>query len=469
MISLTGSYGRADIMIDVVEDECIQQIKTFLDHVIMTDTVAKIMPDTHGGAGSVIGFTAPLTSIGICSNIVGVDEGCGMHSWLIESDQPLVFEEIDKQIRQVVPLGTSRHQKPIATMENDFCFDSASKAVSDFVDAYNRKFETDFIPPVIDYVWWIKLCRRISAQGTDLEKTADNQIGTLGGGNHFIEIGKNNDGGCRLTVHSGSRNIGKRCADYFQKIAQLQLYNPDSERDLAFLTGQDAMDYFVALNVMQQYAGMNREVIGDRISEATGLILEDEIESVHNFIDFRDMIIRKGAIRSYEGERMIIPFNMRDGMFVCEGRSNPDWNYSAPHGAGRVMSRTEARRTLKLEDYQKQMDGIYSTSICADTLDEAPDTYKKMDLIANAIGPTAHIIDRFIPVYNLKSSDDGSSFGRKKKKEQRSNDNSTDAIWQRVKSTLPKGVITPENESKMRVLFEADQRAFCKTWRSGNV
>ena len=194
-------------------------------------------------------------------------------------------------------------------------------------------------------------------------------------------------------IHSGSRNFGKRVAEYFQKIAEGQEHNKTGNRDLAYLKGQDMMDYLVAMVFMREFATMNRELMG---------------ESIHNFIDDRDFVIRKGAIRSYEGERMVIPFNMAIGSWICEGKSNAEWNNSGPHGAGRIMSRGEAKRNLKLEDFQKQMTdaGVFSTSICAETLDEAPGSYKDAATIQNAIEPTAKIIHVLKPIYNLKSAED---------------------------------------------------------------
>ena len=209
-------------------------------------------------------------------------------------------------------------------------------------------------------------------------------------------------------IHSGSRNFGKRVAEYFQKIAEGQEHNKTGNRDLAYLKGQDMMDYLVAMVFMREFATMNRELMGELVARAGGFELADSIESIHNFIDDRDFVIRKGAIRSYEGERMVIPFNMAIGSWICEGKSNAEWNNSGPHGAGRIMSRGEAKRNLKLEDFQKQMTdaGVFSTSICAETLDEAPGSYKDAATIQNAIEPTAKIIHVLKPIYNLKSAED---------------------------------------------------------------
>jgi len=232
----------------------------------------------------------------------------------------------------------------------------------------------------------------------------DCSIGTLGGGNHFIEIGENDKKWQYVTVHTGSRNFGNRVADYFQKKAEKMEYNKVYNRDLAFLKGEDAMEYYVAMNFVQKFAQMNRKTILYCINKAIEVPLDDStfVESIHNHIDFHDMILRKGAISSYKDKQMVIPFNMRDGIALCEGKSNPDWNYSAPHGAGRVLSRNKAKKLIDPESFKKQMVGIYSTSVGLDTLDEAPDAYKPMQIILDAIEPTATVVDMIKPILNIK-------------------------------------------------------------------
>jgi len=404
MIELKGRFGNAQVMIDTVEEDCISQIQGFLNHPLYCNPV-RIMPDTHGGKGSVIGFTMKLTH-GVCANVIGVDIGCGVNCWQIVDGQTLSFPDIDTAIRRRVPLGMTTHSKPIATIADDYDFGKAQKNASNFINAINKRsrdYDTKYPIPTIDYEWFLNLCKTANVN----EDQVNASLGTLGGGNHYVEIGVGKDTNQQvhhyLTVHSGSRNFGKRVADYYQKLAQGLTYNRGFDRDLAYLIDQNAMDYYMAMIFVQEFASMNRAVIGELIRIAGDLELGDCIESIHNYIDFRDMIIRKGAISSYVGEKMVIPFNMKDGMWICEGKSNPGWNFSAPHGAGRIMSRTQAKKTIVLEDFQKEMEGIFSTSVGPQTLDEAPGTYKPAELIQQAIGPTATILTKVRPVYNLKA------------------------------------------------------------------
>ena len=419
MITLQGRYASANIMIDTIEPDCISQICEFLNHPLYEESKIVIQADTHGGKGSVIGFTSTLTDKGICPNVVGVDISCGMNYWPIES--PDNFETFDSTVRSVVPLGMSVHKSGVATMEKDFPWKLANKDAMQFVQRFNKKFDTQYFAPIINYEWFQLFNDRIS----DAEKSGklygsklsriDQSIGTLGGGNHFCEVDTDENGQQYLVIHSGSRNIGQRIATYYQKMAEGQDHNKSYNKDLAFLQKQDMIDYLVSTVVMRHFASLNRKTMGEQISKATGLKLGPMTETIHNFIDDEDFIIRKGSIRAYTGENMLIPFNMRDGSWICEGKSNPDFNYSAPHGAGRVMSRSQAKRALKLDEFQDTMKGIFSTSICAETLDEAPAAYKDAATIQAAIGDTAKIIHKLKPVYNLKSSDE--SFFERKKKE----------------------------------------------------
>jgi RNA-splicing ligase RtcB len=276
-----------------------------------------------------------------------------------------------------------------------------------------------------------KLCERVDAKVTQVNRS----LGTLGGGNHFIEIGKDLNSEYWLTVHSGSRNFGLKIANYYQNLAAKQRehdicnkmkkeiddiinsvtptmreaeiqkvrdkYGVGSPKELSWL--DDADEYLEAMYLAQHYASFNRAVILSSICKECNLTSIESIESIHNYIDPADKIIRKGAIRSYKDEYMVIPFNMRDGILICKGKSNPTWNFSAPHGAGRVMSRSIAKRSINLDDFKAQMNGIYSTSVCQGTLDEAPDAYKSAQIIEDAIGPTASIVNRIKPIYNLKA------------------------------------------------------------------
>ncbi len=442
-IKIEGKYTTAIVFVDKLDTTTHLQIIQLVNHPAFTNKV-RIMPDTHAGASnSVIGFTMPLTDK-IIPNTVGVDIGCGMVSTKLDiKPREIDFAEIDRKIRQTVPIGNDKsgiHQSPIIDMTKDFPYEKATNLLNDFTKAYNQKFNQNFMPVEYNFQWFEKLCKRIGIS----QAIATNSLGTLGGGNHFIEIGKSSeDKSLWLTVHSGSRRLGKMIADYHSRIALDTMFEPykkdiqetpatkgkkkrkkhkkpskKEQRELfqkifgfpmsmAYLEGQQMYDYFVDMVFAQVYASYNRHLMVNGILQATGIKeVSERIESVHNYIDFKDFIIRKGAIRSYEGEKMIIPFNMAEGLLICEGKSNDDWNFSAPHGAGRVMSRTQARLSLKLKDYQKIMQekGVFSTSVGQDTIDEAPQVYKKPKFIRNAIEPTAKILFNVKPLYNLKAS-----------------------------------------------------------------
>jgi len=463
MFEVKGKYASALITIDDVEPECISQITEFLNHPLYEGCKIVIQPDTHGGKGSVIGFTCTLPKNGICVNVVGVDMSCGMDAWKINTPKSLPI--LDNVIRAVVPLGMTPHKSAVVTMKEEYPWDVANNEVRHFVSNYNKKFGTDYKAPIINYEWYTNLAKKLVSKGQkpeDFMSRVDCSIGTLGGGNHYIEVDKDENDQHYLVIHSGSRNLGLRVAGYYQKLAESQEHNKGYNKDLAYLVGQDAMDYYVAMVFMKHFASLNRQVMGARISIHANLGYRDKIETTHNFIDNEDFIIRKGAIRSYVGEKMLIPFNMRDGSWIVEGKSNPDWNYSAPHGAGRVMSRGQAKRTLNFAEFEEQMKGIYTTSVCLATLDEAPGTYKPAAIIQAAIHDTATIVHKLTPVYNLKSSEDN-SFGRKKKF--LANGNTPDDVWSRVKQTLPRETVTSENEPVMRAEFEKAPKEFCKKYR----
>lgn len=432
MITIKGKYTTADVMIDNVEDECISQIMKFTNHPAFTNPV-KIMPDTHAGKGSVIGFTMKLTDKVIASTI-GVDIGCGVYATGFDKT-PLDLPEVDALIRKHIPLGFSTNQNQKVDIETGFSWSGINQYASQFRDSYQKM--TGIVIEPVDYSpeWYHDLLKLVGAKSGDVERS----IGSLGGGNHFLEIAEGKENTYWLIVHTGSRNFGLRIANHFQKLAEekccqydrdgynvklLQLKDQfkgrelgdkirqlkvDSSlgvpKDLAYLIGQDAHDYFHAMIFAQAYANVNRRTISKTIFEKClpAVIPETVVESVHNCIDFSDMIIRKGAIRSYRGEMMIVPFNMRDGSLIAYGKSNPDWNCSAPHGAGRVMSRTMAKKTLRLDEFRETMSGVYSTSVGKDTLDEAPDAYKPWTMIRDAVEPTMDIVDIIKPIYNLKA------------------------------------------------------------------
>lgn len=396
-----------------------------------------ITGNCHAGQGSVIGFTMEMSDK-IIPNVVGVDVSCGMLSVNIGTDLKCSLEELDRKIRESVPFGQEIHEKAILDMKKDFPWHRANVLAEKFAMAYWNKFNVNLDLPNYDIDWFLEKCKLI---GGNLSRYTGS-IGTLGGGNHFIETGLSNDN-YWITIHSGSRNFGKRVCDYWQhkavkilrddkkkelrdkveKIREQYKYTPRKIKEevakareelglnygidmkgLEWLEGEAAAGYLFDMIFCQIYAELNREYIIRIIENILGVTRQDKIETVHNFIDFKDFIIRKGAIRSYEKERMIIPFNMRDGILICEGKSNPDWNYSAPHGAGRVMSRSKARKKLDVNEFKAQMNKIYSTSVDEGTLDEAPGAYKDSSLIEEAIEPTAIIIDRIKPIHNMKDN-----------------------------------------------------------------
>ena len=433
-------------MIDKIEETCSSQIHHFVNHPAFTNQVA-IMPDTHAGKGSVIGFTMEMTDK-VIPNVVGVDIGCGMLSLNIGKNLNISLEELDRKIRNAIPFGTEIHDNAVIHMKNDFPWHEVNVQAEKFTMAYLNKFGVRIELPGYNIDWFLEKSKQI---GGDLRRII-NSVGTLGGGNHFIETGLAENGDYWITIHSGARNFGKKICDLWQhraikilredkkdilqekikeiketykhtprtikeKIKEVKAeLNLDAGIDMKgceWLEGDNATGYLFDMIFSQMYAKVNREYMARIIEKIIGSERGDEIETVHNFIDFHDFIIRKGAIRSYENERMIIPFNMRDGILICEGKSNPEWNYSAPHGAGRVMSRSQANKRLDVDEFKGQMEGIYSTSVGKTTLDEAPGAYKDSKIIEEAIEPTAVIIDKIKPIHNMK--DGGLSFRKKKK------------------------------------------------------
>jgi tRNA-splicing ligase RtcB len=361
--------------------------------------------------------------------------------------------KIDEKIRGIVPFGNNIQQKsavPSKYFEKNFPWNEANDIAKKFIVNYNRKFGTDFKFVEFNYEWFLKKQKEIG-----MRQDAEMAIGTLGGGNHFIEVGKStNTGDIWITIHCGSRNFGKEMCEFHQERAKKILNNKrtvdlkvkieeirktsvpteieanikQAKKDLGldfadiningmeFLEGQDAMNYFLDMIFTQVYAKFNRKRIAENISKILGCDVKETIECTHNYINFDDMIIRKGSISSYVGEKIIIPFNMADGLLICEGKSNPDWNFSAPHGAGRLMSRGDASRKIDLEKFQFRMKGIVSTSVCKSTLDESPQAYKDPKMIEEAIAPTATIIDRVKPILNLKDGGDSTTWKERKEK-----------------------------------------------------
>jgi RNA-splicing ligase RtcB len=428
MLDIKGKISSAKIFIDDIEEGALKQIYSFISHPAFTNPIA-IMPDTHQGKGSVIGFTMKLTNK-IIPNIIGVDIGCSIESVNI-SNLSISLPDLDKQIRDKVPFGSDILEKSLYSSKN-FPFARLNTLGKEFHRNYKSYFNVDV--PYVEYSedWLNDKLKQISMDRTRFF----NSIGTLGGGNHFIETGKSDTSGFWITVHTGSRNFGTKICKYWQNVAKKDFTNNYVEKrqqqiqhikqtykkseidneikklqplqfpeDLLWLEDLNAYYYCVDMFFAQFYANLNRTtILSNIVNKILKTTINDSVTSVHNFIDFTDFIIRKGAIRSYSKERMVIPFNMRDGLLICEGKSNDEWNYSAPHGGGRVLSRSKAKQTIDLEKFRDQMSGIYSTSVTYSTLDEAPDAYKDSKVIENAIQDTATILDRIIPIHNMKDS-----------------------------------------------------------------
>lgn len=401
-----GKYNTAKVFTDVVEEKSLQQIKTLCDQEFTSGAKIRLMPDVHAGAGCTIGTTMTIKDK-IVPNLVGVDIGCGMETLMIHKDSEAAINfdpaKLDKVIRKNIPSG----------------FDI-------------RNFQHDFV----EEVEWDKI------KGTYNKHRAKMSLGTLGGGNHFIEADKDEDGNLYIVVHSGSRHAGLEIAEYYQEMAWKQLNGRtkadidamicrlkeegrQSEieaqmavmsrqtktlvpKDLAFVSGYLFDDYINDMRIMQHFAMLNRKAMVNSISIGLHLKEEeivDQFTTIHNYIDTENMILRKGAVSANKGEKLLIPINMRDGSLICIGKGNEDWNCSAPHGAGRVMSRTQARKGLSMDEFKAEMSGIWSSTVTKGTLDEAPMAYKTMDDIVANIGPTADIVNVIKPIYNFKAVD----------------------------------------------------------------
>lgn len=441
MLEIKGKYTDAKIMIDQVEDGLLEQVYNVINSPVSKDLKVIIQPDCHVGSGICVGFSMELGKM-ITPAWIGVDIGCGMASFKFSKDYKLNLENINNDIRKSIPMGFDIHKNKVF---KNIPFGDVQKVADTFTDKYNKKFGTNYIAPTYNEMWLNKKLKDININ----HEKFWNAIGTLGGGNHFIEIGKSDiTGDYWVTVHSGSRNFGLKIANYWTNVAKGKIKNvPDKynkERDniiqntypksdipkklekikrkynfgisKEYLEGDDMMGYFYDMIFAQQYSLWNRTMMVELIKNSIGLDKIDEIvHTIHNYVDFNDFIIRKGAISSYVGQKMVIPFNMRDGILLCEGKSNEEWNNSAPHGAGRIMSRTEAKSKVDLDKYKNSMKGIYSTSVCKNTLDESPMAYKNSKIIEDAIQPTATIIERIKPILNIK--DTGKSVSWKERKE----------------------------------------------------
>lgn len=409
MKTIIGKHAEAKVFTDLLEDLAAEQIKEMTDHEITKKTKVRIMPDVHSGKGSTIGTTIKLPDNfedwKVSPNVVGVDIGCSIMMYKL-SDKNIDLEMLDKIVNEKIPAGFNVHDEP-----QDINF--TKKAIEGLT---------------------------FKIEGKRLDRV-HKSLGTLGGGNHFIELGIDENGDYWLSVHSGSRNLGVQVAGTHQDIAiqrlkdsqvnmkavieqlkaegrhreiqatvaKLKAETPAITKEmetLAYIEGEDLKNYLKDMDIAQKYASASRSKMLDIIVEAMGFEVIDQFDSVHNFIEhdnFTNGIIRKGATSAKKGERLVIPLNMRDGSLICVGKGNEDWNNSAPHGAGRMMSRTQARKELSVDDFKAQMSNIYSSSVGESTIDEAPDAYKPAKSIIEHIKPTADILHVVKPVYNFKA------------------------------------------------------------------
>ena len=406
MQEVKGKYNTAKVFTDVVDEKSLQQIKGLCDQEFTSGAKIRLMPDVHAGAGCTIGTTMTIKDK-ICPNLVGVDIGCGMETLCIKADSEVSRNfngaDLDKIIRKNIPSGFSI-----------------------------RKFPHAFV----EQVEWDNI------KGHYNKKRAWLSLGTLGGGNHFIEADRDDEGNLYIVVHSGSRHAGLEIADYYQEQAWRQLngnaeedcrklierlkaegkeqeiqekleelkaqISTDIPKELAYVSGELFDDYINDMRIMQHFAMLNRKAMVQSISIGLRIKQEDIIEqftTIHNYIDTDKMILRKGAVSAQKGEKLLIPINMRDGSLICVGKGNEDWNCSAPHGAGRVMSRNKARKELSLEEFKAEMRGIWSSTVNLETIDEAPMAYKTMDDIVANIDPTAEIVKVIKPIYNYKAAE----------------------------------------------------------------
>ena len=400
MEEIRGKFNTAISFAKVIEDEAREQIRRMCNYEFTRESKIRIMPDVHAGKGCTIGTTMTVTDKAV-PNIVGVDIGCGMYTVKLETDL-LDFEKIDE----------AAHYIP--SRRNVW-------------DSRQEKFDLTELN-----------CYRELKETRRIEKS----LGTLGGGNHFIEIDKAADGTFYLVIHTGSRNLGKQVAEFYQHLAidlargKEEFFNQKEEvidsykaagrkkeikskleemekeyrrkkasmpEDLCFVYGKYFHRYLHDMELCQTFARRNRELIAKILLGKTGITGGEAFHTVHNYIDVEELIIRKGAIAAHKGEKVLIPINMRDGSVLAVGKGNAEWNFSAPHGAGRILSRTEAKALIDMEEYKESMAGIYTTSISEGTLDESPQAYKSLDDIIDVIDDTVDIVEVMKPVYNFKA------------------------------------------------------------------
>lgn len=399
MLTLQGKYNTAAVYASIVENEAISQIIELLNQQFTENRHIAIMPDVHAGAGCVIGTTMTIKDKAV-PNLVGVDIGCGMETVKLK-EHDVDLKKLDEFIRSDIPSGAEirahRH-------------------------AYAKEVKLKDLQ-CIDHV------------NIDRAKLS---LGSLGGGNHFIEVDKDENDALYLIIHSGSRHLGVETAKFYQNEAYRRLSKPDRSeikkivddlkeqgrqseiegavkdyygsvpiipKELAYCEGSLFDAYIHDMKIVQHFAELNRKAMVDEIIKGLDLHIDEQFTTIHNYIDTDNMILRKGSVSAQKGERLLIPINMRDGSLICIGKGNPDYNFSAPHGAGRLMSRSKAKESFTVESYQEEMRGIYTTSVNQATLDECPMAYKPLESIIENIGETVDIAGRIKPVYNFKASD----------------------------------------------------------------
>ncbi len=401
MLEVSGKYNQAKIFTDVVDQASIAQVIALCNQEFTAGSRIRLMPDIHAGAGCTIGATMTITDK-VVPNLVGVDIGCGMETVRVREDH-MELQKLDKLIYERIPSGFAIREKPHRFLE---------------------RVDLD------------ELC---CAKHMDLLR-AEKSLGTLGGGNHFIEVDRDDGGQLYVIVHSGSRRLGLEVAHYYQEqgykvlnrtddasIAQLiadmkaegrqkeiqkELKRLKNQKQtsipypLAYVSGDLFAQYIHDMKIVQRYAMLNRKAMMDEILKGMKLHAEEQFTTIHSYIDTDAMILRKGSVSAQAGEKLLIPINMRDGSLLCVGKGNEDWNFSAPHGAGRLMSRAKAKQSFTVSEFKKQMADVYTTSVSKSTLDECPMAYKGMEDILNNIGPTAEVEKIIRPIYNFKAGDE---------------------------------------------------------------
>lgn len=398
MLEVAGKYNTAKIFTDVVDPASIAQIIQLCNQEFTVGSRIRMMPDIHAGAGCTVGTTMTISGK-VVPNLVGVDIGCGMETVRLR-EQRLELQKLDKLIYQKIPSGFAIREKAHRYMER------------------------------IDLT-------RLHCFSKINALRAEKSLGTLGGGNHFIEIDRDDEGSLYVIIHSGSRHLGLEVASFYQQeayrrlngsskwdeqrlIAQLKSEGREKEiqreikkrkntkqtsipKGLAYVQGELFEQYLHDMRIVQEYALLNRKAMADELIKGMKVHAEESFTTIHNYIDTDRMILRKGAVSAQKGERLLIPINMRDGSLICIGRGNEDWNCSAPHGAGRLMSRAQAKQSFTVTEYKREMEGVYTTSVNKMTLDECPMAYKRMEDIVKNIEQTVAIERRLRPIYNFKA------------------------------------------------------------------